>query len=59
MLTYVLHITVIDPDTQNSVDVEIFKDSESGAMVGIDNSWPREYIYSPYNKHSRLELPED
>ena len=48
---FVKSVTVVDPDTGNEVEVEIWKDPESGAMVGIDSSWLENYegMYSPFN----------
>ncbi len=36
---YIKGITVIDPDTNAPVDVEIYKDRESGGMFGVDASY--------------------
>lgn len=60
---YVTDVTVIDPDTNKGVDISIYKDRETGAMLGID----REYIItlseedpvsSPFNGKD-LELVEE
>jgi hypothetical protein len=55
-------VTVCDPDTGLPVQVEIRKDMESGAMVGIDCSFLESDVgpvYSPYNYGSVLEIPDN
>lgn len=54
-------ITVIDPDTQAPVELEIWKDGQSGIMLGVDASYLDQVsrsIANPYNK-GRLRAPPD
>jgi hypothetical protein len=62
-------VTVIDPDTDAPVDVTIYKDPLSGAMIGVDASWVATEqsvtlgerdgaFYSPFNKDYVL-IPEE
>jgi len=46
---HILHITVIDPDTQNRIDVQILTEEEGG-MIGIDSSYLHtgDEVLSPY-----------
>jgi hypothetical protein len=58
---FVQIVTVIDPDTNLEVEVEIRK-LESGGMVGIDGSWLEQDVgpvYSPYDKNVVLLIPDD
>lgn len=51
-----------DPDTKGIVTLEIWKDPESGALVGIDESYlasVQEQVFSPYNKNTILLMKED
>ena len=51
-IDYLKTITVIDPDSQHPVELAVYKDAVSGAMVGIDGSFlinTDEPIYSPYD----------
>jgi len=51
-MIYVQEITVTDPDTLLSVQVAIYKDNNTGAMVGLDSSYllnTDEPVYSPYD----------
>lgn len=54
---YIKDITVIDPDTLNEVDLEIWKDNETGGMFGVDISFldhsDGEY-YSPFTGEMQL-----
>ncbi|MAD89030.1 MAG: hypothetical protein CMK64_04955 [Pseudoalteromonas sp.] len=36
---FVTEVTVTDPNTNAPVEVAIYKDSESGAMFGVDSSY--------------------
>jgi hypothetical protein len=59
---YITTITVTDPDTELPVEVEIRKDMDSGAMIGIDGSYLENTdndVYSPYNFGEVLEVPDD
>lgn len=58
MLTHIRTVEVVDPDTNNYVEVSIYKDDVSGAMIGVDSSWPRATINNPYNEGT-LEIPEE
>ena len=49
---FIKEISVIDPDTGNDIEVEIWKDPESGGIFGIDSSFlelVNEEIPSPFN----------
>lgn len=54
---YVTEVTVIDPDTGGEVVVEIWKDSVSGGMMGVDASY-LEYndglMYDPFRGEEQL-----
>lgn len=55
---YVMHVTVIDPDSGAPVDVDIYK-LDTGAMVGVDSSFIEQEvgeIYSPYDNGVELNL---
>lgn len=56
----VIEVTVIDPDTQQRVDIAIYKMS-TGAMVGIDSSAVDQVdIFDPYTKNGEeLTFEED
>jgi len=59
-MKYVMHITIIDPDTQLPVEVQIYK-MESGGMVGIDTSFIHNTdlpMYSPYDLGVEIEEAE-
>lgn len=52
-------VTVIDPDTNAPVELEVMKDPESGAMLAIDASYIEqvsEVFNSPY-KDCKLQAP--
>jgi len=49
---YVKSIEVTDPDTGAEVELEVYKDPESGAMFAIDSTFlehVRQIIPSPFN----------
>ena len=49
---YVKFIEVTDPDTGAEVELEVYKDPESGAMFAIDSTFleqVRQVIPSPFN----------
>jgi hypothetical protein len=55
-------VTVIDPDTGNEVEVEIRKDTVTGAMVGLDGSYLSNtdgLVFDPYNQGDELEVPDN
>lgn len=58
-MKHVADTTVIDPDTGNEIDVSIYKDVVSEAMIGIDSSYPRDTINSPFDTNVKLTLPDD
>lgn len=60
---YVQTVTVIDPDTQLPVDVEIRK-MTTGPMVGFDASYLEqladgEQPMSPYDRDTFIVVPDD
>jgi hypothetical protein len=58
---FVQSVTVIDPDTNQPVELEVRK-LESGGMVGIDGSWLAQDegpTFSPYDKGVELVIPDD
>jgi hypothetical protein len=59
---FVSDIEVTDPDTGNICDVEVWKDTESGAMIGVDFSFLEagdRRIPSPFNKGTVLCLQDE
>lgn len=59
---FITEITVTDPDSGGEVEIEIHKDMQSGALLGIDSSFIEQMadiIPSPYNEGERLFLSED
>ena len=59
---YVSSVTVIDPDTNAPVELEIRKELHTQAMIGIDASFLEQDVgpvYDPYNPHTELEIPDD
>lgn len=58
---FVQTVTVIDPDSNLPVELEVRK-LESGGVVGIDGSWLAQDegpTYSPYDKNVELVIPDD
>jgi len=56
---FIREIEVKDPDTGGVVEVELWKDSESGGIFGIDSSFldqVRDEILSPFNQKTVLVL---
>lgn len=54
-------IEVTDPDTGATVEVEIFKDPQSGAIFGIDSTFlvqQSEQVYSPYNGTQKIDCSD-
>ena len=53
-------ITVIDPDTNAPVELEVYKDEQSGGLFAIDSSYLDQVvdneIPSPFNKYYMLKL---
>ena len=61
---WVAHVTVTDPDTKLPVEVEIRKDLETGAMVGLDGSFlaqmdEQDTVCDPYNPGELIEIPNN
>lgn len=59
--TYVRDVSVTDPDSGLVVDLEVWKDPESGGMFAIDASFVdqvNEVVVSPFNSQRRLHLSE-
>ena len=59
--SYVTTVTVVDPDTNGTVDIEIRK-LNTGAMVGIDGSYLANDVgptHSPYDPNYRIVIPDD
>lgn len=56
---YVQVIVVNDPDTNALVEMEVYKDEDSGAMFAIDSSFLEQVtdeIPSPFNKNQMIKL---
>lgn len=55
----VTQITVIDPDTQAEVIINIYKE-EGGGMIGIDESYidTEQPVFSPFDGNGELEIIE-
>ncbi len=56
---FVWNLTVIDPDTNLPVEIDIYK-METGPMVGLD-ACPLEAdfpILSPYDENTQLEIED-
>lgn len=54
---YVSDITVTDPQTQLPIELEVFKDPESGAMFAIDASFTEQIanvVPSMFNKGTKI-----
>ena len=55
---FIKTIKVIDPDTNNEVDVTLYK-LETGGIVGIDESFianTEEPVYSPFDKGVEINV---
>lgn len=58
---FVRHITVLDPDTGADVELEVWKDPESGSLLAVEASFldqVRGQVFSPYNEGHILKEPE-
>ena len=58
---FISHITVIDPDSNMPVELEVRKCLLSGAMVGVDGSFLEQdvdTVNNPYNE-GKLIIPND
>lgn len=54
---YVKEVLVHDPDTNGDVDLQVYKDPESGGMFAVDASYLDQLnskIPSPFNKGTTL-----
>ena len=51
----VCRVTVIDPDSQQLVELEVYK-LDGGGMVGIDSSFIEQElpVYSPFDKNVEI-----
>ncbi len=59
---FITEITVRDPDTGDSVELEVWKDPVSGGLFALDATFldqVAETIPSPFNPHSILRLREE
>jgi hypothetical protein len=59
---FVQLVTVRDPDSGLDVELEIRKDTVSGAMIGLDGSYLEQDvgpIWDPYNRGEQLAIPDD
>ncbi len=60
---FITEVVVKDPDTKLPVAVAIYKDMQSGGMIGLDSSWVEqeepETIPSPFNLGMTLNLIGD
>jgi hypothetical protein len=55
-------VQVVDPDSGDSTEIEIWKDLESNALLGVEASFMdgvSDRIYSPYNADQTLNLPAE
>lgn len=59
MLKYITEITVLDPDSNGDVTVEIWKCTDSGGIFGIDASFAEQVgkLYNPFTGHLQ-EIPD-
>jgi hypothetical protein len=58
---YAGEVTVKDPETGNEVEMEIWKDPETGGMFGVDSTFldqVRDYVPSPFDSSVMLKLEE-
>ena len=55
-------VQVVDPDSGDTTEIEIWKDPESNALLGVEAGFMdgvSEYVYSPYNIDHTLNLPAE
>jgi len=55
-------VQVTDPDSGDTIELEVWRDPESNALLGVESSFmdgTSEHIYSPYNADSILNLPAE
>lgn len=58
---YVATVTVIDPDTNAPVEVEIRK-LETGPMIGLDGCFLEQTdddAFSPYDADTKISIPDN
>ena len=58
---YVTEVTVTDPDSKQPVDLEVWKDPQSGGLLAVDASFVERVegiILSPFNRGTVLHLSE-
>lgn len=54
-------VSIMDPDTGNIVTLEVRKDLETGALVGLDGSYLEntdEPVYDPYNFGHQINVED-
>ena len=54
---YIKEVTVIDPDSGGEVEIEIWKDMETGGMFGVDESFleaENGCIYNPFSGEKQV-----
>jgi hypothetical protein len=59
---FVQLVIVRDPDSGLEVELEIRKDTVTGAMIGLDGSFLDQdvgRVCDPYNPGEELEIPDD
>ena len=61
--TYVAEVFVTDPDSEEEICVEIWKDNDSGGMFGLESSFTEQCdnFYNPFNgdeEEIRVYLPD-
>ena len=59
---YVSTVQVTDPHTGIEIDVDIYKDEGSGAMLGLDATFmdgDGGPVFSPYNQGQKVILPDE
>ena len=65
---FIMVHTIVDPDTGGDVQVEIYKDTQSGGMFGIDASYVDQVLaddegnanmISPFNSEISLQLGDE
>ena len=58
---FIKEVTVIDPDSNAPVELEIWKDQETGGIFGVDSSFLEAesgYHYNPFSGEEQvLSLP--
>jgi hypothetical protein len=59
VLKYITEVTVLDPDSNGEVTVEIWKCTDSGGIFGIDASFAEQVgtMFNPFNGFKQ-EIPD-